>query len=416
MPRKVERYTVGEYWLDKRRDGKSPDIWQIASYNPATRSISYRSTRTDSLDDAKGIIKAFAAAEHSKQPQRPEDAKVIPLLYTYWEEHGRKVVSPAQIASSIRQFVGFLMQDRVGMNATVSDLTPTVFTRFLEWRMSPHTYAVPWGGHTLKQSSKGVRGESVQRNLDDVRAALTHHANNGRLPYVPKVPSVPATLRSPPKDRVLSNAELGAIIGYAMYDPDLFRQVALILGTIVRTEAAAKFDPRAQFDQERNLIDLHPVGHPRTKKRNPVVPAIEPLRPILKAWAVDPKAKRSKSHKTRWRQMRRVLGLSDDVELKTMRHTVATRLRSKRVSFEQVETLLGHRVYKKTSEVYAKYDPDYLSEAAEGLEAIWAEVMAAAWTWSAGHLRAKVGNGPTEILDRNSEKAKAFLASRLGGR
>lgn len=402
MSRENSPCIVGDHWLDKRRDGKSP-FWQVASYDAAARSVVYRSTRAKGVEDATSFIHSFVAQERAKRPQRPEDAQVIPLLFTYWDEHGRNVVSPDQIASSIRQFIGFLFQDEAGMNATVADLNPQLFVRFRQWRMGPHSYAVPWQDRTVTHASAGVRGESVQRNLDDIRAALTHHANNGRLPYVPKVPSIPATMRSPPKDRVLTDAELGAIIGYSIYDPALFRFVALQLGTIVRPEAAGKFNPALQYDAARGLIDLHPPSDPRTKKHNPVVPAIEPLRPILAAWAKDGAAP-AMSFRTRWRTMRRVLSLSDDVEAKTIRHTVATKLRTMRVPAEEVETLLGHRVLKKTSAVYAKYDPDYLSDVAVALSKVWDAAMVSAWTWCAVHLRSKVGNGATIILDRKCEK------------
>src|SRR3546814_4186133 len=35
----------------------------------------------------------------------------------------------------------------------------------------------------------------TQRNIEDIRAALNHAANNGRIPYVPKIPSVPKEKR-----------------------------------------------------------------------------------------------------------------------------------------------------------------------------------------------------------------------------
>jgi integrase len=409
MGGRQEEYRVGEYWLSKRRDGKSPEVWQIARYDSRTRSIVYRSTRKKGLDDAKAEIHSYVERERSKAPQRPEDAKVIPLLFTYWEEHGRSTVKPAQIASSLRQFIGFLMQDIAGLNVTVAELRPQVFVRFREWRMKPHAYSVPWAGETIKHASTGVKGESVQRNLDDIRAALTHHANNGRLPYAPKVPAVPRQLRSPPKDRVLSDEEMGAIVGYAMYDADLFRFVCIQIATLVRPEAAGKFDPRRQYDAKRQLIDLHHADAPRTKKHNPIVPAVPRFVPILEAWARDG-ATAVTSHKTRWRTMRRALRLGRDVEAKTIRHTVATRLRTMRVPAEEVETLLGHRVLKKTSAVYAKYDPDYLSEAAKALAIVWDDVMAAAMMWAAGHLRAKVGRGQTIILDRNLAEAQKSKA------
>lgn len=77
MGRETSPYIVGDFWLDKRRDGKSPAIWQIASYDAATRSIGYRSTRCRSLDDAKGKIHAHVEKARAKRPQAPTDAKVM---------------------------------------------------------------------------------------------------------------------------------------------------------------------------------------------------------------------------------------------------------------------------------------------------------------------------------------------------
>jgi hypothetical protein len=53
MPREDSPFVYGEYWLDKRRDGKAADVWQIAWYEPGTRQVRYRSTKRKSLDEAR---------------------------------------------------------------------------------------------------------------------------------------------------------------------------------------------------------------------------------------------------------------------------------------------------------------------------------------------------------------------------
>src|SRR3546814_3009906 len=91
----------------------------------------------------------------------------------------------------MRAFIGFLMQDEAGLAVTVSGMTPNLIKRFIAWRSGAHSYAVPWKGKHYNHTSKGIKGESIQRNIEDIRAALNHAANNGRIPYVPKIPSVP---------------------------------------------------------------------------------------------------------------------------------------------------------------------------------------------------------------------------------
>ncbi len=411
MGRETSPYIVGDHWLDKRRDNRSPDIWQIATYDARTRSISYRSTRCKGLDDAKAVIHAHVEGERARGIQKPEEAKVLPLLILYWDEHGRNVISPDQIASSLRCFIGFLMQDEVGADLTVAELTPQLFERFRRWRMGPHDYDVPWGGRDFRHTSKGVRGESVQRNLDDVRSALNHHERNGRLPYAPRVNALAQQYRSPPRDRVLTIEELGAIVGFAREDIGTLRWILLMLATGVRPEAGLKFDPKLQWDRELQLLDLHPPSWARTKKHNPVVPAIGALVPLLEQWVKDAPAS-VESRKRAWRTLRRALGLGAEVMPKTIRHTLATRLRTMRVPSDEIETLLGHRVLKKTTAVYAKYDPDYLTNARVSLATVFDQVMTEADRWDAGHLRAKVGNDPTMVLERGTPEAAEVLRKR----
>jgi integrase len=400
MSRETSPYIVGEYWLDKRRDGKS-DFWQITTYHAASRSERYRSTKCRGLEDAKAVIHVYVEEQRAKRPQNVEDAKVIPLLLAAWAESGKKVVSPEQIASSLRCFIGFLMQDMATPDVTVAQLNQQLFERFRVWRMGEHSYDVPWAGKDYKHKSKGVRGETVQRNLEDIRSALNFHADNGRLAFVPKVASLAGKYRSPPKDRVLSTEELGAMVGYSAHNPDLHRYILLMLATAVRPEAGNMFDPSLQWSGA--LIDLHPPEWERTKKVNPVLPVIPELVPILKAWAKDG-ATKVKSRKTAWRTMRRALGLSDDVEAKTIRHTVATRLRTMGVPAEEVETLLGHRVLKKTTAVYAKYDPAYLKRTRVALSKIFREVSAAAQKWTASHSLSKVGNNRRLVVALKDEE------------
>src|SRR3546814_11824824 len=73
------------------------------------------------------------------------------------------------------------MQDEAGLAVTVSGMTPNLIKRFIAWRSGAHSYAVPWKGKHYNHTSKGIKGESIQRNIEDIRAALNHAANNGRI-------------------------------------------------------------------------------------------------------------------------------------------------------------------------------------------------------------------------------------------
>lgn len=411
MSRERPVYTVGEYWLAKRRDGKSPDVWQIARYDSKSRSVIYSSTRTGSLDDAKRLLDAHHARQVTRGPQEVDQAQIIALMVTYWEEHGSKVERPDQIASSIRVIIGFLMQDEATPRATVKDLGMAFQRRFLAWRTGPHDYEVIWAGKRYKRTSPGVSGETVQRNIEDLRASINHHVNMGRIAAMPKIPSVPEGMRSEPRDIVLSWEQLGAMIGYAkLHSTQLYQFITLMLATGARPEVSAVFDPAQQWDKEFGYIDLQPAGKKRTKKRNPVVPAIDAFEPVLTDWEpvkVNTGRKGRGAHRTAWSTMRRVLGLPSGVIGNTIRHTVATRLRADpECPRDMIDDLLGHDMAgSKTTRGYAKYDPAYMGPIRVALTKIYGKAMEHADLWLADHLLTKSRRGTKLAVVKRDGKA-----------
>jgi integrase len=412
LARDTSPFVVGDHWLDQRRDGKAAGIWQIAAKSGDGRSVVYKSTRTRDLKAAKAAIHAFVETKRAMRLQSNEDAEVLPHLFLYWREHGRHTRNPDTIAGSMRAFIGFLLQDPVGVRVRFSELTRTVFRRFVNWRMEPHCFTVDWLGREITLISKGVKGESAQRNIDDVRAALNHAAEMERVPSAPKVPGVPKEHRSPPRDVRMSLEDLAAIAGYASQasaktkDKGFGRWFWLMIGTACRPEAALAFDPLAQWND--GLVETHPEGAPRTKKHNPVVAAAPALAAMLDGWRKERLAEREpqpppKSRGAAWRTMRRALGLPDRYIPKTIRHTVATELRRRGVPAEQISVLLGHRPadMDRMTAVYAKYDPRYLAEAVAALQALLTEVNQNAQSWSAANHVVKFGNAPVAVVGVN---------------
>lgn len=399
-----ERYSDGDYWLDKRRDGKSPDIWQIAHYSAKSRSVVYRSTKCRSLDDAKPILHAFAANERSKEPgQRAEDANLVPHLMHYIREHGDDVKRLDTVKSSFRAIIGFLQQDDLGTGAKVADVNKVTLTRFRRWRMGPHSYEVEWGGKVFRHKSEGVSGEAVQRNLEDLRAALNHAEAAHRI-EAPKVTMVAKELRSEPRDRLLTFAEIGALWGYARADWPMWRELCLIIGTSTRPGAAMEFDPAKQWHGD--TLDLLPPGQRKTKKRRARAPVIDPLKPILEAWTKLPHA-RVQSRKTWWRTARRVTGV--DAEAYAIRHTLLTYLDGAGVPGAQYSGLAGHiptsrGVARTTAKNYLHYDPANAPDLVAALTTFWNESWEAADQWCADHLRTKPVRGKPITLDPTKGK------------
>lgn len=388
MGREEKRlYTVGRFWLARRE--RSPFI-QIRWYDERTKTTRSKSSGRRTLDDAIPVILAHHANDLADGRQEPSAALVATAIMQYWREHGRTRINSAATANSLRVFLAFIDRDAVTIAATVSDMKPEVFRRFMRWRMKPHNYEIEWQGEAYVHSSDGVSGESVQRGLDDVRAAFNHAVAEGRLPYAPKVPAVPTEDRSPPRDIRLTIDQLGAIVGYASYDIEALRWVLAMIATACRPDAVLKWNVAEQWKGRGPVFDTHPTGAPRTKKRNAVVPVIDEFRPWLEAWANYPH-KPVKSRKRWWRTMRAALELPEGIVPKTIRHTVATELRARGVSLTDIAGLLGHTSESRITQVYAKYDPNRLGAAKETLSTVWSEVCASAHKWLTNHIRVSAG-------------------------
>lgn len=402
MSREDSPLIVGDFWLDKRRDGHSPDIWQVASYSGKSRSVVYRSTkcRTVDLERAKAVLRAHEAAQRSKvQGQDTATAELLPHLFNYVRERGPEVARLDTIKSSFRAWIGFLMQDELGTGCTVAQITPGVVTRFRRWRMGPHEWTVEWGGKTFNNKSTGVTGAAVQRNIEDLRAALNYAEGERRI-EAPKIPSVEKKHRQAKGKEVLTVKQLGALFGYAKDDEAVWRELCLMLATGCRPGVAMAFDPGAQWHGE--TLDLQPEGRELTDKRNAIVPVIAPMVPILKAWREKPHEV-VESRKTWWRTARRALGMPN-VEAYDLRHTVITHMDAEGVPGAEMSGIVGHLpssrgMARTTSAHYLHYDPLKADRAKAVLTKFFAAVNKEAARWRADHLRTKPVRGrPLKVV------------------
>ncbi|WP_200922038.1 hypothetical protein [Novosphingobium sp. Leaf2] len=201
----------------------------------------------------------------------------------------------------------------------------------------------------------------------------------------------------------MTPAQLGAIVAFADHEPDVQAWIWLMIGTAGRPDALLAFNPAGQWRGE--VADLHPADWPRTDKRNPIVPVIEPLQKLFAVW---PGAAPVKSRKIWWRTMRSKLELPTAVIQKKIRPTFATYLRGQAVPGEQISALLGHKdkddTPESTSDIYAHVDPLKMKATNRALTKLWAQVEREATRWRAGHLL-------TITADNNK-----ILTTRKGGR
>lgn len=156
-----------------------------------------------------------------------------------------------------------------------------------------------------------------------------------------------------------------------------------------------------------NFVDLHPPEWVRTKKHNPIVKASPELAHILNVWLETPMPP-LQSRKQAWRILRRTLNLPAKAEPKTIRHSMATLLRSRGVHKEYTETQLGHAFGSSTTERYAKYDPNYLGNLPRALSKLFREILVASDKWCAVHLLSKVGNEKRQIVKKPQNSGAAY--------
>lgn len=406
MSRDNSPLIIGDYWLDKRRDGRSP-FWQIASYSDAARSVVYRSTKQRDLGAAKEVLRAYEADERSRQRGQPaEQAEILPHLFHYLREQGPDIKRLDTIKSSFRAWLGFLMQDEVGTDATVAQIDKNLVNRFRRWRMGPHHWEIEWdGGKVFRHRSDGVSGKAVQRNIEDLRAALHHAEANHRI-VAPKVNSVDRKLIKRNPRQTFDLDTLGAIFGYARSEPGFYRELCLMLASGCRPGHAMKFDPVEQW--RGDLIDLQPHREDETDKRAAVLPVIEPMVPVLQGWKAKPHDP-VKSRKTTWRTMRRALGLPKWAEAYCIRTTVATWLDEQGTPGGQISGIIGHLpesrgVSRTTSKHYLAYDPHNCERAKEVLTTLFQAVMQRSEKWLADHMRTTPVRGrPIMVASRGAE-------------
>jgi integrase len=269
--------------------------------------------------------------------------------------------------------------------------------------MGPHSWDIEWGdGKIYRHKSEGVSGQAVQRNIEDLRSALIHGEAERRF-EAPRVPSVKKEMRKKKRPAKLLDAKtLGALIGYAKEDEGVYREILLMLGTCCRPGVALAFDPNAQWHDD--VLDLQPEDRDETDKRNAIVPVIDPLRPILKAWKEKPHETVA-SRKRWWRTARRALGIGD-IRAYDVRHTVATMLDNSGVPGVQISGIAGHlpssrNIARTTSQHYLHYDPRNCREAKRALTRFFLAAMREADQWNADHLRTKPAYGqPIAVAPR----------------
>jgi integrase len=152
----------------------------------------------------------------------------------------------------------------------------------------------------------------------------------------------------------------------------------LALNTLSRPGALLELR-RAQCSLGDRLIFLNPEGREQTRKFRPVVPITETLYPLIKAappgLLVHWRGKPVRQIDRAWRETVARAGLGQGIDRMTLRRTMARELRRRGVQPWDVGGIMGHRSKEHdTTEIYAEYDPNYLSRAVAAIDGFMSDV------------------------------------------
>lgn len=247
---------------------------------------------------------------------------------------------------------------------------------------------------------KPVKGGGARRDLEDLRAAIHHHAERelhlGLIDvYLP--PRSGARTRFLTRDeaakllwtcwrhgravRLPKGRNKGATVESAFHD---LRHLArfILLGLYTGSRSGAILSASVRAGADRSFVDLdtgiffrRADGTAETSKRQPPAPLPPRLLAHLRRWerkkiiadhVVEWQGAPVASVKTAWQHAVRLAGLDPGVTPHTLRHTAATWLMQNGVSIWTAAHYLGMSE-EMIRRVYGHLHPDYLQEAAAGI-------------------------------------------------
>ncbi|MDA9409839.1 integrase [Bradyrhizobium sp. CCBAU 51745] len=295
------------------------------------------------------------------------------------------------------------LRSRFGVDAENEDSIPDIrkfkkrIERLNDWwggKMLGEVNGEACRSYTKNRSRKG----GARRDLEDLRAAIGHHAAEGYHREIVKV-SLPE--KGQPRDKWLTRNDAAKLIWTCWRYREMqkgsrrpldetkvptskhplrhlarFILLGIYSGTRAGAIAAASPIPalgRSYVDLERGRYYRLKQGASQTNKRQPTVPIPLRLLAHLRRWhRIDPEAKHFveykgkpvQSVKTAFKSAVRLAGLGPCISPHTLRHTAATWLMQRGADPWQAAGYLGMSL-EVLLNTYGHHHPDYLSDAVE---------------------------------------------------
>lgn len=386
-------YQRGQYWLDwdRRKDGslRTPFL-AVFCYDEQRGRVRSVSTRTDDLGSGRKALDRHYL-RHS------EGDLICPTCGQF-----RAGSSNLLLLQAITDYLT-IKEDAASISAIRPRLGHVV--AYIATRSSPNIRCdqvdEEWIEDFRRWLARQAMLSSAGNVIDRERALST--IENSVIQLAAAINAAKSPLRFKPiqttelnntPERRLTIDELAAAFQYAT-DPrfpikrsGLLRFLIFSVATVGRPDSVHDFSTlpnRRQWNVERQIVCLNPKGRRQTKKYRPAVVAPRQLVTVLNQ--IDGPLIESVSVRSAWNSMVIKLGWPRDGEggMKLIRRSIAQMLRdagtkrawcddwrdrSRKVPSEEIELQLGHRKIKNVSDLYAKFDPEYLEHATLALEGI----------------------------------------------
>ena len=280
---------------------------------------------------------ARKAARPSADPGRDAELKIADALYSYYAEHVSQ-----RCADPLRQETAIVHLEAYVGCKLISDIDIPLC----------RAYA----------ASRDVSDNTVRRELGVLAAAVNHAVRWGRIDKAPHIELPPSTTRGVDEQAPFySKDELKRMLTAATGELQIFIVLAYWTGA---RRASIENLTREQvlWDQKRILL-MRP-GKRATKKRQPIVPILPQIEPVLaKLMETGGESRlfRTKNFYRPFRSLAESLGLGKRCNPHLLRHSRATHLLQAGKSIYAVSRLLGDTV-STIERVYGHHSADYLAE------------------------------------------------------
>jgi integrase len=220
--------------------------------------------------------------------------------------------------------------------------------------------------YTAARKRQGKSNSTIRTELELLRACLRWH-------YGKEAPQITAPPPSKPRERYLTKEEANRLLEH-IETPHVRTFVNLALATGARMSAILDLT-WDRVDFEHNTIDFRPSGRDVTNKRRVIVPMNPKAREALETayegrtsdYVVEYGGERVKSVKKAISSAARRAGVPCSPHV--FRHTAGVWMAQADVPMQKIAQFLGHTSTKVTENVYARYSPRFMADAAGAL--VW---------------------------------------------